>query len=280
MNKGKFLEKLEEYLYDYDVNRKVVNDILSDHESIIDEAVENGRNEEEFIARLGNPKAIASNLKSEIKSEFNYEYRAVAISPFIATVIFMLLGFIWDLWHPGWLVFLMIPILGVVTSTKLKPITLLTALSPFITTLIFFTYASITDVWHPTWIVFLFIPLIGILNDENSIKRNVMFLLILLSITGYLLLVGSEYDHYAWLLFMVPVLYGIPAGYIEVGGTGDNDPNEKIMKWTVFTTTIGYFVLGIIFDIWHPTWLIFLLIPIIAILVYNGKDNDQKDLDL
>jgi transcriptional regulator with XRE-family HTH domain len=28
----------------------------------------------------------------------------------IATLAFLLLGFVWGLWHPGWLVFLMIPI--------------------------------------------------------------------------------------------------------------------------------------------------------------------------
>ncbi|MDR2166578.1 MAG: helix-turn-helix domain-containing protein [Clostridiales bacterium] len=32
----------------------------------------------------------------------------------LATVIFLVLGFVWDLWHPGWLVFLL-P--GIVTTT-------------------------------------------------------------------------------------------------------------------------------------------------------------------
>lgn len=30
--------------------------------------------------------------------------------PIIAAMIYLLLGFVWNLWHPGWLVFMMIPV--------------------------------------------------------------------------------------------------------------------------------------------------------------------------
>lgn len=38
----------------------------------------------------------------------------------LATIIYLLLGFIWDLWHPGWLIFLFIPIWFSMISHKKK----------------------------------------------------------------------------------------------------------------------------------------------------------------
>ena len=53
MNRAKFIKDLEEYLFDYEIHRDTVDDILSDHEAIIDEAIENGITEDEILNRLG-----------------------------------------------------------------------------------------------------------------------------------------------------------------------------------------------------------------------------------
>jgi len=45
-----------------------------------------------------------------ILDEDDCEYKFDCVFPIIITIIYLLLGFIWRLWHPGWLVFLTIPI--------------------------------------------------------------------------------------------------------------------------------------------------------------------------
>ena len=38
---------------------------------------------------------------------------------------------------------------------------------------------------------------------------------------------------------------------------------------------IAYIAIGILFDLWHPTWLLFLLIPAYYMLVWSlGKKSD------
>lgn len=76
--------------------------------------------------------------------------------PVVATIAFLLLGFIWGLWHPGWMVFLTIPIYyGIVNAIKSKTISY-----TIIVTIIYVAIGLIWGLWHPGWIIFLTIPII------------------------------------------------------------------------------------------------------------------------
>ena len=48
------------------------------------------------------------NNKAQESSRFKVLKRVPV--PIIAAMIYLLLGFVWNLWHPGWLVFMLIPI--------------------------------------------------------------------------------------------------------------------------------------------------------------------------
>ena len=41
--------------------------------------------------------------------------KIIAATPFISLIIFLLMGYIWGLWHPGWIIFLTIPIFSIFT---------------------------------------------------------------------------------------------------------------------------------------------------------------------
>lgn len=72
--------------------------------------------------------------------------------PIIVLIIFLVLGFFFRLWHPGWMVFFLIPIYYV-RGKSLK------AFYPLLVLGIFFVLGFVFRLWHPGWMVFLTIPL-------------------------------------------------------------------------------------------------------------------------
>lgn len=90
--------------------------------------------------------------------------KIVSVTPLVSTLVFLLLGFIWEAWHPGWIVFLSIPIVGTIEKITRKnmkaKITSLTFLFCLIT---FFILGFAWGAWHPGWLVFFLIPIVSTL---------------------------------------------------------------------------------------------------------------------
>lgn len=75
----------------------------------------------------------------------------------IAIVSYIAIGFCFDLWHPGWLIFLLIPIISTLIHAVRKGNPDLFAY-PVLAALVFLYVGFVYDIWHPTWVVFLTIP--------------------------------------------------------------------------------------------------------------------------
>lgn len=89
--------------------------------------------------------------------------KIIAITPILCLILYLLLGFYKDLWHPGWIVFLLIPIVPlffkIFSGSK-------ESLIGFLTLLIIAVYivlGFLFNLWHPGWIIFLLIPIISII---------------------------------------------------------------------------------------------------------------------
>ena len=80
--------------------------------------------------------------------------------PVLITALYLVLGFGFHLWHPGWLVFLTIPMHYVNFRTRWERFT-----DPVMITLIYLAIGCIFGVWHPTWLLFLLIPLSEIFKN-------------------------------------------------------------------------------------------------------------------
>ena len=82
--------------------------------------------------------------------------------PLFVVLIFLAFGFAANLWHPAWLVFLLIPIYyhlaGALCVTN-KKARLLAMPVPEVALLIYMCFGILANLWSPTWIVFLVIPL-------------------------------------------------------------------------------------------------------------------------
>ena len=198
-----------------------------------------------------------------------------ALSPFAATVAFFIMGFGFDLWHPGWVVFLLIPMTAIIVNSKdMKFLGLLTALSPFIAVLVYVYIGMEHDLWHPGWLVFLFIPAVGLLNEKNIGRLLLSETLLLGGIAGYLY-VGYAFDTIWQLegLCFVPFLaYMIYIDNIHIGIMDENVPSGY--KIVVLATVITYFVFSFVTGWWVISWLIFFAIPVYAIL--REVDGEPK----
>jgi transcriptional regulator with XRE-family HTH domain len=83
-------------------------------------------------------------------------------APLIVATVYLIMGFIYNLWHPGWVIFLAIPIyyetVGMFMAKNAKKKLNLFPLA-LICTAIYLILGFYYNLWHPGWIVFLSIPL-------------------------------------------------------------------------------------------------------------------------
>ena len=75
----------------------------------------------------------------------------------LAIVSYIIIGFCFDLWHPGWLIFFLIPIISTFIHAVRNHNADLFAY-PVLVVLVFLYVGLVHDIWHPTWVVFLTIP--------------------------------------------------------------------------------------------------------------------------
>jgi len=269
--KNNYLDELKELLNNYQMEEAERLDILSDYEEIYDGWTEKGLADEEVEKKLGNPRSIIKDLTEgckKIEKPIPGGEKIIALSPFFATITFLILGIGFDLWHPGWLIFTVIPVTAIIMEMgKTRDEHLTTALSPFIASVIFFILGFGFNLWHPAWVVFLIIPVLGVWNSRRDM--DVMVLLVSLSpfLTGAIYLYLGLYLnlwHPGWIVFFLIPILGILTG-------------AKGMSVLNLFVALSPFVATIVFVFLYdngdavPGWLVFLMIPILGILNEKNK---------
>lgn len=90
----------------------------------------------------------------------------------LIVVAYIFIGCVWYAWHPGWLLFLLIPIWESFVSAIRKKRADVFAY-PVLATLIFLCLGIFFGMWHPGWVVFVTIPLYySLVSYLRHIKRN------------------------------------------------------------------------------------------------------------
>ncbi len=83
----------------------------------------------------------------------------------LAIIIYIVIGFCFDLWHPGWLLFILIPIISSLVDAVCKRDASLFQYPVFAFGI--FLYAGIVHtLWHPAWVIFLTIPIFYFLTGS------------------------------------------------------------------------------------------------------------------
>lgn len=95
--------------------------------------------------------------------------------PIFVTIIYLILGSLFNWWHPGWLLFLTIPLYYTLVEAIAKKSALIFAY-PVLVTIVFFILGFYYNWWHPGWVIFATIPLyyslISFGKDRNSKKHQ------------------------------------------------------------------------------------------------------------
>ncbi len=171
-----FFKKLQENLLVV-FSDKDTAAIIKDYEELFADYVESGLSEVEVISKLGDPKDIVRALieenkkvmptlkKSNVTLPRRGGEKIIAASPLIAVLTFFLLGFVFDAWHPGWLVFFIIPVSAIIFTPYRKD--KMTALSPFLAVTLFILIGTfIPNGFRYAWTIFFIIPLIAIFTKK------------------------------------------------------------------------------------------------------------------
>jgi transcriptional regulator with XRE-family HTH domain len=138
--------------------------------------------------------------------------------PILVVIAFLIAGFLFNVWHPAWMLFLTIPIYYIVIAmSHAKSFTAKANIFPYpiLVFLIFLIAGFGFNNWHPSWLIFLTIPIYYIMIAMSRAKSfrakaNIFPYPILCVIL--FLSVGFDYNmwHPAWMLFLtVPIYYMI-----------------------------------------------------------------------
>lgn len=88
-----------------------------------------------------------------------------AITPLLSALVFLILGFCFDLWHPGWVVFLLIPLVEIIISIPEKGKGKWTSIAFIVSVIGYLLIGFLTTAWHPGWLIFFLIPITAVIVD-------------------------------------------------------------------------------------------------------------------
>ncbi|VEU82846.1 HAAS signaling domain-containing protein [Acholeplasma hippikon] len=263
MSKLVYINSIKQYFKEKNVITKQINSIISDYELLYDEALESGYSHDEIIKKLGTPESIYRSLLADLTHEENPRDKFVALSPFISVIIFFVLGFGFSLWHPGWLVFLSVPLSAILLSRDKEKYYVS---SIFFTIIAYFIISYIYPAFYAYGTVIFVIPAsLLLISDDKSWKSfstvGVLFLCALAhQLYGHL---TGNWD-YTWLIYAVVIIYAIIVGKIKFGF--EKNKNDIFMGVFTLVLITGYLLFSLLVDgVWGWSWLVLLLIPVVAI---------------
>lgn len=265
--KSKYLKDLSNLLNDYQMDDFDKQDIVNDYSEMYDAWTDKGFNEDEVEKKLGHPRSIIRDLTEgykKVERPLPGSEKVIALSPFIATISFLILGFGFDLWHPGWMVFLIIPVTAIIMSMgKTKEEHLTTALSPFVATVIFLLLGFLYDLWHPGWLIFIIIPVFGIWNSRYTMRKIDLLTALspFVAVIAYTILGLNGYWVEGWVVFLIIPMFGIL-----------NYPNKKVVllwEFLLLGGVAGYLLAGFYLESsWQYAWVAF--IPFVIFSLYKS----------
>ena len=181
----------------------------------------------------------------------------------LVTGVFLLLGFLKGWWHPAWLLFLTIPIYyPIASSIRKNSLSWLDIAVPVVVTGAYVALGIVFKAWHPLWLMLLAIPLYyavsSMLKHRSGRATGVYAIAVTIAYLALGFVFGEKAWTCGWLLYLtVPMVSSIENSVRTHAG----------IKWLnrfpwELLIVAGYLFVGLMYGIWHPTWIVFLLIPV------------------
>jgi len=90
----------------------------------------------------------------------------------LITIVYIIISAFFNLWHPGWLLFLLIPLWYTLVEAIYKKNAHIFAY-PVLATLLFLIAGFFANAWHPAWVLFVTIPVYySLVSYFRSFKRD------------------------------------------------------------------------------------------------------------
>lgn len=93
----------------------------------------------------------------------SWKNKIYSVTPLLCLIAFLLLGYLGNYWHPGWVVFLLIPIMPVLLGEQRLTFSIL-----FLA--IYLVMGIVWGMWHPWWVILILIPVFQILFKSPKKK--------------------------------------------------------------------------------------------------------------
>jgi hypothetical protein len=276
MRKESYINDLKSVLQSYEINQNDIADVILDYSQMYDDALDRGLTDDEVYQLLGDPDQVISELKDTltVKKQKEYRNKFIALTPFIAVILFMVIGLTTNTYHPTWLVFLIIPMSAIILNTKKRE--KLIALSPFIALIFFISVGTYTQVWIPTWLIFLIIPLFAMFEIDNTLQKILSIGSLTIAIAFYLYM-GYVEDSFkiGALGFILPILVVIAYGNITIEFFNwkdiKNRKNGLALLFVIILSTLTFVLLGIFANGWAYAWMAFLFIPMASLYLFDNQ---------
>jgi hypothetical protein len=97
----------------------------------------------------------------------DFRRRLVAATPLICVIVYLFIGFYFNIWHPTWTIFLLIPCMPILLGLKKIIISY-----PLVCSIIYVVLGIFFDFWHPGWLIFLTIPVVWILFPTKNTNHK------------------------------------------------------------------------------------------------------------
>ena len=146
----------------------------------------------------------------------------------LATACFMIIGLLTGVWHPTWMVFLIIPVTGIIGDalTKGKEMTF-TGLVAILAAGVFLVIGFLTGRWHPAWLVFFAIPIFSIIESIVRKKEpaNAIIGVVAILCAAAFLVAGFFFSlwHIAWVVFLLIPIVSIVMNIVKVVAKKDEN---------------------------------------------------------
>ena len=232
-----------------DVKEEIISNLLERVNDLIGEDLNRNEAYDKAIEMLGSDEDLISTFDLKRVGEYSINYSAALIILSLSVIGYLVLGFVFTLWHPGWLIF---PVGIMVLSTienKFGVVWLL-ALS------IYILFGTLEGGWWAGLLIF------GFAASLSAAKDELIAGVWLLIISGYLVIgFGFGLWHPGWLLFIAG--FAITSMVVE----------KSIIAFSWLSAITAYLYVGLVHDLWHPTWVLFLIAA--AITVYLETDRNR-----
>ena len=113
--------------------------------------------------------AVIASLATEKKDIAGAVTGLVAL---LCVAAFALMGFRYGLWHPGWMVFLLVPITAIIGDIIRGKSDSVIGLVAVLAAIVFLVLGFTLHVWYIAWLVFLLIPIMAIVRNMVRVARR------------------------------------------------------------------------------------------------------------